>query len=100
VAIQELRYLDNGPPGNIFNQISLIDGNDGPHPLTIKDEYLAALMQDERTKIGLRDVGGNVKILRIEILDATLADSHGWVQMADLAEMEFYSSIFGLPSLG
>ncbi|GLI81219.1 hypothetical protein PoHVEF18_009592 [Penicillium ochrochloron] len=96
----ELRYLDNGPLGNIFTQLGFIDGNDGMLPTTVRDGYLAALMQDERTKIGPRDVWQNVKIPRLESLDATLADSDGWVQMADLAEVESYSSLSGLSIVG
>jgi hypothetical protein len=56
VATQELRYIDNGPLGNTFTQLGFIDGNDGMLPTTVRDGYLAALMQDERTKIGPRDV--------------------------------------------
>lgn len=100
MTTQELRYLDNGPLGNIFTQIGLIDGNDGMLPVTIRDGYLAALMQDERTKIGPRDVWGNVKITRIESLDVSLADSDGWVHMVDRVEVESYSSLSGLPIVG
>lgn len=70
------------------------------YPTIVRDRYLAALMQDERTKIGPRDVWQNVKIPRLESLDATLADSDGWVQMADAAEVESYSSLSGLPIVG
>lgn len=100
VNVHGLRYWDNGPLGNAFTYQTVAVGNDGAHTPSMRDIYSAGLMQGINTKSGPLDQWRNVKIPRLPE-DASKADSDGWIPTPqDAAQVESYSSLFGLPIIG
>jgi hypothetical protein len=100
--MQDVRYLDTGPLGNMYASSAVIDSNDVEAqakglPLTMGALYEASLMQDSLTKRGPVDNWGNVKIPRVDQLDPSLADADGWIEVGNTTSVEAYYSLLGLP---
>ncbi|RDW93063.1 uncharacterized protein DSM5745_00385 [Aspergillus mulundensis] len=96
----ELRYLDNGPLGNMFVYQGITVYNDGSWPRTMRDIYLASLMQSIAIKTGPVDQWGNVKIPRLETGNASQVDLNGWMPVQEAPEVEAFTSLFGMPIVG
>ncbi|KAL4977103.1 hypothetical protein BDW66DRAFT_42340 [Aspergillus desertorum] len=96
----ELRYLDNGPLGNMFVYQGITVYNDGSWPRTMRDIYLASLMQSIAIKTGPVDQWGNIKIPRLEAGNASEADSSGWMPVQRASGVESFTSLFGIPIVG
>jgi len=100
---QGLRYMDTGVLGNMFANEGFINSNDialdgQGMPLTIPGLYQAAVVQNLDSKLGPRDIWGNVKIPRLDRLNQSLADADGWINFTTpSSSVESYSSLLGLP---
>lgn len=99
--------MDTGPLGLSFTYRTLVEGYDiipgqnrEDFPFSMPNSLAAALMQNVETKSGPRDLWGNPKIPRLQALNQTTADENGWIQVSQSAEVESFSSLFGLPLLG
>lgn len=65
---------------------------------TVDFGYSASLFQTEKTKLGPEDAWGNVKVPRIESLDASTAGHNGWIPFGNATiRVELYSSLMGIP---
>ncbi|KKK12854.1 hypothetical protein P175DRAFT_0557774 [Aspergillus ochraceoroseus IBT 24754] len=93
----ELRYWDNGPLGSMFTYTAIMVGNDGSWPLSMRDLYLASLMQGAATKAGPLDQWGNIKIPRLEAANQSEADADGWMPVGKTSGIEDFTSLFGVP---
>ncbi|KAL4985097.1 hypothetical protein BDW68DRAFT_165748 [Aspergillus falconensis] len=96
----ELRYFDNGPLGNMFVYQGIMVYNDGSWPRTMRDIYLASLMQSIAIKTGSVDQWGNVKVPRLEAGNASEADPSGWMPVQSGSGVESFTSLFGIPIVG
>ncbi|KIN07153.1 hypothetical protein OIDMADRAFT_47060 [Oidiodendron maius Zn] len=97
-----LRYMDTGPLGHLYTHSTIVDSNDLEANASgllssMSAVYPAALMQAVDTKLSPRDSWGNPKIPRLELLDASLADPDGWIELPYITAVESWSSLFGLP---
>lgn len=93
-----LRYLDTGPAGIAYTGEITIVGLDGEISPSNELVYGATLFQTDKTKLGSEDAWGNVKVPRIESLDAATADRDGWIPFTSPAsQVESYSSLLGIP---
>jgi hypothetical protein len=98
----DLRYLDTGPLGNMYAYTSIVESNDIETnatglPGTMSALYEAALLQDAATKQGPLDIWGNVKIPRMDKLNASTADADGWMKVPDQTTVTSFYSLLGLP---
>ena len=101
VDTQGLRYLDSGPGGNFFAYSWVWVSNDGGYPLSMRDIYMTALMQNTHTRTGPLDQWGNVKIPRLPDTNTSNADPDGWYSIQnDTAAPEDYTSLIGVPIIG
>ncbi|KAL2811245.1 hypothetical protein BJX63DRAFT_433537 [Aspergillus granulosus] len=96
----ELRYWDNGPLGSMFTRQAIIVGNDGSWPLSMRDLYLASLMQSNGIKAGPLDQWANIKIPRLETGNTSLATANGWMPLRNSSQIEDFTSLFGVPVIG
>jgi hypothetical protein len=94
----KLRYMTTGPGGTMWGLSSTYVGSG-----KFADAgalYTAALLAPLETKTGPIDAWGNVKIPRLEALDATNTDSAGWRRVPPSMAPENYSSLVGIPIVG
>lgn len=96
-----IRYWDSGPLGNMWPYSWSCYSNDGGYPVSMRDTYLAALMQGLDVKKGPRDQWGNVKIPRLIDQGSSRADPDGWFPAPEGdVHPEQYSSLSGIPIIG
>ncbi|KAI5300247.1 hypothetical protein KEM55_008575 [Ascosphaera atra] len=99
--IEEIVYLDSGPAGQLYPVVELsIPNSTSIYGTQSQSVYQAGLMQSPNSKLGPRDVWGNVKIPRLSAFDGTEAksDTNGWFYMDDIdPAVENYFSLFGHP---
>lgn len=101
VDAQGLRYLDTGPAGNAFAYTWVGIQNDGDYPLSMRDIYMSALMQNRHTRTGPLDQWGNVKIPRLPDANTSNADPDGWYSIQNgTTAPEDYISLLGVPVIG
>ncbi|KAL4867500.1 hypothetical protein BDV12DRAFT_186671 [Aspergillus spectabilis] len=100
VTHPELRYWDNGPFGSMFTRTAIMVGNDGSWPLSMRDLYLASLMQSTETKSGPVDQWANIKIPRLEAGNSSQATADGWLPVKKSSQIEEFTSLFGMPVIG
>jgi hypothetical protein len=100
-----LRYMDTGALGNMFANEGFINSNDidangQGMPLTVPALYQAAVLQSLEYKRGAADLWGNVKIPRLDRLNASLGGPDGWINFTTpVDKVESFSSLLGLPVL-
>lgn len=101
LSLIRLRYLDTGPAGVVYTVEHTIIVMDGELPTFVALAYSSTLIQAEKTKLGLEDVWGNVKVPRIESLVETLIDHNGWIPFtSSSSQVESCSSLLGIPISG
>lgn len=101
IDTQGLRYLDNGPAGNVFAYSWVWVQNDCAYPLSMRDIYMTALLQTTETRTGPVDQWGNVKIPRLPDANTSNADPEGWYPIQNgTAAPEEYTSLLGVPVIG
>lgn len=95
----ELRYLSTGPATTARGlALSLTEAFQYADTGAL---YTAALLAPLSTKIGPQDSWGNVKVPRLEALNASMPDANGWVKVpGNISSPETYSSLVGLPIVG
>lgn len=94
----KLRYLSTGPGATAMGLSSTFMDNGKFSDASAL--FSTALLAPRETKIGPRDVWGNVKIPSIAALESSKADIEGWVNVPTIATPETYSSLVGLPLVG
>ncbi|TKA61968.1 hypothetical protein B0A49_09811 [Cryomyces minteri] len=94
-----LRYLDTGPAAGIWP-----DGSFGPEGTAfmpiVKSLLNAVLLSPDDSKRAPQDTWGNVKIPRLETLNASAKDPEGWINIPANPAVESYSSLVGLSVVG
>ena len=101
IDTQGLRYWDSGPVSNVFSYSSFWIFNDGSYPLSMRDIYMTALMQNADTRTGPLDQWGNVRIPRLPDANTSNADPDGWYSVQNgTVPPEEYTSLFGVPVIG
>jgi len=94
----KLRYMTTGPGGSMWGLSSTYSGS-GKYA-DAGALYTAALLAPLDTKIGPRDLWGNVKIPNLEYINKTKSDAEGWITVPTVQDPETYSALVGLPVVG
>lgn len=92
-----IRYLSTGPAATLSASGFGSFGRDAD----VSVLYGSVLMAPLSTRTAAEDYLGNVKIPKLEALDAAQVDSDGWIQVpTNISAPEMYSSLVGLPIVG
>ncbi|KAB8606216.1 hypothetical protein FH972_025847 [Carpinus fangiana] len=99
ITSRGLRYLNTGEPSMDYNIFA--SGTTKSNTTAANALLLASLLSSNTTLLGPRDAWSNVKIPRLDQLNASTVDADGWLIAADsMPAPESFSSLVGLPVVG